>query len=78
LGKLEWRRLFTLNGVELVESAHKGREARFMILAIEPCHVPSPKRSFQGKVKEASTRVGLETYAHNNLLVGGTQMVLQE
>jgi hypothetical protein len=38
----------------------------------------TPKRSFQGKIEEAGTRVGLETYAPDNLLVGGTQLVLQE
>jgi hypothetical protein len=38
--------------------------------------VPSPKRSFQGKVEEASMRAGLETYAPNNLSVGGTWLVL--
>jgi hypothetical protein len=61
-----------------VELAHEGREAGFMILAIEPCLMPSSKRSFQGKIEEAITRAGLETYAPNNLLVGKTQLVFQE
>jgi hypothetical protein len=46
LGKLEWSQLFTPSAVELGESAHEGREAGLMILAIEPCPVPFPKRSF--------------------------------
>jgi hypothetical protein len=49
LGKLEWSQLFAPSVIELGESAHEGREVGFMILAIEPCPVPSPKRSFQGK-----------------------------
>jgi hypothetical protein len=78
LGKLEWSRLFAPSVVELGESAHEGREAGFMILTIEPCPVPSSKRSFQGENEEASTGTGLETYAPNNLPVGSTRLVLQE
>jgi hypothetical protein len=73
-----WSQFFAPSVVKLRESAHEGREAGFMFLAIEPCPVPSSKRSFQGKIEEASTRAGLETYAPNNLLVGGTQLVLEE
>jgi hypothetical protein len=40
--------------------------------------MPLPKRSFQVDIEEASTRIGLETYAPNNLPVGGTRLVLQE
>jgi hypothetical protein len=78
LGKLEWSRLFTPCAIVLKEAAHEGREARLMILAIEPCLVPSLKRSFYGKIKEASTRAGLETYAPNNLSASSTRLVLQE
>jgi hypothetical protein len=78
LGKLEWSLLFAPRVVELRESAHKGREARLIILAIEPCPMPSLKRSLQGKIEEDRTRAGLETYAPNNRSVGGTRLVLQE
>jgi hypothetical protein len=78
LGKFKWSRLFAPSVVKLGESAHEGREAGFMIISIEPCLVPSPNRSFQGKIEEANMRVSLETYAPNNLPVGGTQLVLQE
>jgi hypothetical protein len=47
-----------------------------MVLTIEPCLVPSPKRSSQRKVEESSMRAGLEAYAPNDLLVGGTRLVL--
>jgi hypothetical protein len=49
-----------------------------MVPAIEPCPVPSPKRGFQGKIKEASARVSLKTYTSNDLSVGGTRLILQE
>jgi hypothetical protein len=78
LGKFEWSRLFTLSVVELKELAREGGEARFMILTIELCPMPSPKRSFQGKVKKTITRLSLEAYTPNNLPVGSTQLVLQE
>jgi hypothetical protein len=78
LGKFKWSRFFAPSVVKLGESAHKGREAGFMIISIELCPVPSPKRSFQGKIEEASMRASLETYAPNNLPVGGTRLVLQE
>jgi hypothetical protein len=40
--------------------------------------VPSLKRCFWRKVEEANTRAGLETYAPNNLSIGGTQLIPQE
>jgi hypothetical protein len=61
MGKHKWSWLFGPSVGKHKELAHKRREAGIMILAIEPCLVPSPKRSFQGKINEASTRVGLET-----------------
>jgi hypothetical protein len=61
--------------LELKELADKGREARFMVLAIKPGHMPSWERSLQRKVEEVITRVGLKTYNPNNLSVSGTQLV---
>jgi hypothetical protein len=78
MDKLEWSRLFTPSAIEPRESAQEGREAGFMILSIEPCPMPSLKRSFQGKIEEASRRAGLETYAPNSLPVDSTRLVLQE
>jgi hypothetical protein len=34
-------------------------EARFVVLAVKPCFVPSPEIIFQGKLKKTSTRVSL-------------------
>jgi hypothetical protein len=76
LGELEWSRLFTPSSLELREPAYEWREAGFMVLAIEPCPVPSPKRGFQGKIEEASVRVSLKTYAPTNLSGHGTQLIL--
>jgi hypothetical protein len=78
LGKLKWSWLFAPSTIELRELAQEGREAGLMILAIEPCPVPSLKSSFQGKVEKADTRAGLETYEPNNLSVGSIQLILQE
>jgi hypothetical protein len=78
LGELEWSRLFAPSSLELRETAYEWREARFMVLAIEPCHVPSPKRGFLGKIKEASARESLKTYTPNDLSVGDTQLILRE
>jgi hypothetical protein len=44
------------------ESAYKGREAWFIVLTVEPRHVPSLKRSLHGKFKKADTRAGLKTH----------------
>jgi hypothetical protein len=49
-----------------------------MILIIEPYPMTSPQRDFQGKIEEASVRASLKTYAPNDLLVGGTRLILQE
>jgi hypothetical protein len=49
-----------------------------MVLAIEPCAMTPPRRSFQRKVEEASTTTGLKTYAPNDLSVGGTRLISQE
>jgi hypothetical protein len=62
VGEFEGSRFFTPNPLEFRESTHKGREARFMILAIEPHLMPSLKRSLRRNVKEAGTRVGLKTH----------------
>jgi hypothetical protein len=34
-------------------------EARFMVLTIEPCSVPSPERVLQRKIEKTSTRSSL-------------------
>jgi hypothetical protein len=62
LGELEWSQLFAPSYLELGEPAYKWREAGFVVLAIEPCSMPSPEGSFQRKVEEANVRVGVKTY----------------
>jgi hypothetical protein len=47
-----------------------------VVLTIEPCPMPSPKRGFQRKVEEASVRASLKTYTSDDLLVGGTRLIL--
>jgi hypothetical protein len=59
-------------------SQQRGGEAEFMVFTIEPCHMPSPKQSFHGKVKEADARAGLKTHTSNNLSVSGTRLIFQE
>jgi hypothetical protein len=78
LGEFEWSWLFTPSSLELGESTNKRREARFMVLAIESCPMPSPQGSFQGKVQNIGARVGLKTYAPNDFSVCGTRLILQE
>jgi hypothetical protein len=78
LGELKWSQLFAPSSLELGEPAYERREARFMVLTIEPCPVTSPKRGFQGKIKEVSARASLKTYAPNDLSVGSTRLILQE
>jgi hypothetical protein len=53
-------------------------EARFMVLTVEPCPVPSLKRSLHRKIKKAGARAGLKTHTPNDLTVSGTQLVFQE
>jgi hypothetical protein len=76
--EFEWGWLLTPNSLELGESVYKGRESRFVVPTIKSCPMPSPERSLQRKVKEASPRVGLKTYTPNNLSVSGARLVLQE
>jgi hypothetical protein len=75
MGEIERSRFFTSSPLKFRESAYKRREARFMVLAVEPCPVPSLKRSLYRKVKEVGTREGLKTHAPNNLTVSGTRLV---
>jgi hypothetical protein len=44
LRSFEWSRLFTPSPLELGESSHEGGEARFMVLTVEPCSMPSLER----------------------------------
>jgi hypothetical protein len=60
------------------ESAYKGRQVGFMVLTIEPGHVPSLKRSHHREFKKATSRVSLETHTLNNLSVSGTRLIFQE
>jgi hypothetical protein len=78
LGELEWSRLFAPSSLKLGELAYEWREARSVVLAIEPCPMSSPERGFQGTIEEAITRVSLKTYTPKDLSVGGTWLVLQE
>jgi hypothetical protein len=71
LREFEGGGLLTPCSLELRESAYKGREARFMILAIKLGHMQSLEKSLQRKVEEASTRVVLKTYTPNNHSVSG-------
>jgi hypothetical protein len=49
-----------------------------MVLAIEPCFVPSLGIHHHGKIKEAGVRAGLETHTSNELLASGARPILQE
>jgi hypothetical protein len=59
LRSFEWSRFFTPSSLELGELAYEGGEAGFVVLTVEPCSMPSPKRIFQRKIKKTSTRVSL-------------------
>jgi hypothetical protein len=78
LREFEWGGLLTPSSLELGESAYKEREIRFVVLTIKLGPMPSSERSLQRKVKEASTRVGLNTYTHDNLSVSSTRLVFQK
>jgi hypothetical protein len=69
MGEFKRSRLFTPRPLKFRESAYEWREARFMVLAVEPSHVPSVKGSLHWKVKEAGARAGLETHVSDNLAV---------
>jgi hypothetical protein len=75
LRDFKWSRLLTPGSLELGELTYERGEAGFRILTVEPCSMSSPERIFQGKIKEASTRVGLEAYAPYNFPVGGARLV---
>jgi hypothetical protein len=75
LREFERSRLFAPGSLELQEPANKGGEVGFMVFTVEPCPVPSPKRSFHGKLKEVGVRVGLKSHTSNNLLVSVTQLI---
>jgi hypothetical protein len=75
VGEFERSELFTPNPLELREPVNKWGEVGFMVFTVEPCHVPSLKQSFHGKVKEASTKEGLKTHTSNNLSVNGTRLI---
>jgi hypothetical protein len=49
-----------------------------VVLAVEPCLVPSREGSLHRKVKEAGVRVGLETRAPDNLAVSSAWLIFQE
>jgi hypothetical protein len=78
VGEFKRSRLFTPWPLEFRESAYKRGEATFMVLTVEPRHVPSLKVCFHRKDKEADTRAGLETHPSDNLAISGARLVFQE
>jgi hypothetical protein len=74
LEKLEWSRLFAPSAIEFGESADKGAHDsnnRTMSRAI-------PEERFLKEGRGSQHEGGLETYAPNDLSVGGTWLILQE
>jgi hypothetical protein len=78
LGGFKRSQLFVPCPLELKESANKWRETGFVVLAVEPGFMPSPKRAFKYKIKEAGVRTGLEAYTPDNLPFGGAWLIFQE
>jgi hypothetical protein len=78
MGEFKRSRLFTPGPLKFRESAYERREAGFVVLTVEPYSMPSPEGSLHQKVKEASTKAGLETHAPDNLVVSGTRLIFQE
>jgi hypothetical protein len=78
MGEFKRSRFFTPCPLKFRKSAYKRREAGFVVLAVEPHPMSSPKGSLHWKVKKASAMAGLETHALDNLAVRGTRLVFQE
>jgi hypothetical protein len=78
MGEFQRSRLLTPGPLKFRELAYERREVGFMVLAVEPCHMSSPKGSPHRKVKESDVRVGLEAHAPDNLTVSGAQLIFQE
>ncbi len=78
MGEFDRCRFFNPSPMIFRESAHKSREARFMVLVVKPCPMPSLERSLHRKVKEATQRASLENNASNNLSVIVAWFVFQK
>jgi hypothetical protein len=78
VGEFKRSRFFTASPLEFRELAHKGREARFMILAVEPRPMPTLERSLHRKINELGARMGVKTETPNDLTVSGTWLIFQE
>jgi hypothetical protein len=76
--ELDRSRLFKPSPLTFVELAHEGREARIMVFIVESSLVPSLEGSLHRKVKDATRRASLETYAFDNLSVIGARWVFQK
>jgi hypothetical protein len=61
----------------LTPNPNEGREARFMVLTIEPSLIPSLERSFNGEVKKAAIGVSLETNAPDDFSVTGARLIFR-
>jgi hypothetical protein len=78
MGELKTSRFFTPRPLKFRELAYKRREVGFVVLIVEPCHVPSLNRSLHWNVKEAGARAGLETHTPDNLAISSTRLIFQE
>jgi hypothetical protein len=78
MGEFKRSRLFTPSPLKFRESPYERREARFVVLTVEPRPMPSLKGSLHREVKEAGVRAGLETHTSDNLAVSDARLIFQE
>jgi hypothetical protein len=71
-------RLFDPSPLVFKETAYKGGEFGFKVLAVELGLVPPLKRGLHWEVEEAALRASLKTHTPDNLSVSGTRLVFQE
>jgi hypothetical protein len=74
----QWSGLFAPSPMEFRESSYEGREARFMVLIVEPCSMSSPERILQRKVKKSSMSSSLLAYATYDFVICSARLVFQE
>jgi hypothetical protein len=78
MGEFKRSRFFTPWPLKFRKPTYETGDAAFVVLTVEPRHVPSPKGSLHWEVKEVGVRAGLETHTTDNLEVSGAQLIFQE
>jgi hypothetical protein len=78
VGELSDNRFFLPNPLKFREAVHEGGDDGFMVFAVKPCPMPSPKRRLHWKIEKATERMSLKPNGSDNLSATSAWLIIQK